>query len=74
MLASKENIYSFKIVLKPSGEAQGRGSLVGCHLWGCTESDTTEVTQQQRQQQRNRLCNNGQNTMDKKNRVSQVLY
>ena len=20
------------------------GSLVGCHLWGCTESDTTEVT------------------------------
>ena len=26
------------------GESQGRGSLVGCHLWGCTESDTTEVT------------------------------
>ena len=23
---------------------QGRGSLVGCHLWGCTESDTTEAT------------------------------
>ena len=22
----------------------GMGSLVGCHLWGCTESDTTEVT------------------------------
>ena len=29
------------------GEAQGRGSLVGCHLWGRTESDTTEATQQQ---------------------------
>ena len=29
------------------GESQGRGSLVGCRLWGCTESDTTEVTQQQ---------------------------
>ena len=29
------------------GESQGRGSLMGCHLWGCTESDTTEVTQQQ---------------------------
>ena len=29
------------------GEAQGRGSLVGCCLWGHTESDTTEVTQQQ---------------------------
>ena len=26
------------------GESQGRGSLVGCHLWGCTDSDTTEVT------------------------------
>ena len=25
-------------------ESQGRGSLVGCCLWGCTESDTTEVT------------------------------
>ena len=24
------------------GESQGRGSLVGCHLWGCTESDMTE--------------------------------
>ena len=22
----------------------GTGSLVGCHLWGLTESDTTEVT------------------------------
>ena len=26
------------------GESQGRGSLVGCRLWGCTESDTIEVT------------------------------
>ena len=30
-------------VLLP-GESQGQGSLVGCHLWGRTESDTTEVT------------------------------
>ena len=29
------------------GESQGRGSLVGCHLWGRTESDTTEATKQQ---------------------------
>ena len=29
------------------GESQGRGSLVGCHLWGRTESDTTEATSQQ---------------------------
>ena len=33
------------------GESQGQGSLVGCHLWGCTELDTTEATQQQQQQQ-----------------------
>ena len=26
------------------GESQGQWGLVGCHLWGCTESDTTEVT------------------------------
>ena len=26
------------------GESQGRGSLMGCHLWGCTELDTTEAT------------------------------
>ena len=25
----------------------GQGSLVGCRLWGRTESDTTEVTQQE---------------------------
>ena len=26
------------------GESQGWGSLVGCRLWGLTESDTTEAT------------------------------
>ena len=26
------------------GECQGQRSLVGGHLWGCTESDTTEAT------------------------------
>ena len=30
-------------VLLP-GESQGWGSLVGCRLWGRTESDLTEVT------------------------------
>ena len=33
------------------GESQGQGSLVGCCLWGRTESDMIEVTQQQQQQQ-----------------------
>ena len=28
----------------------GTGSLVGCRLWGLTESNTTEATQQQQQQ------------------------
>jgi len=32
------------------GESQGRGSLVGCHLWHRTESDMTEATLQQQQQ------------------------
>ena len=27
-----------------AGESQGWRSPVGCHLWGRTESDTTEVT------------------------------
>ena len=31
------------------GESQGQRSLVGCCLWGLTESDTTEVTWQQQQ-------------------------
>ena len=26
------------------GESQGWGSLAGCRLWGCTESDMTEVS------------------------------
>ena len=33
------------------GESQGWRSLVGCRLWACTESDTTEATWQQQQQQ-----------------------
>ena len=37
------------------GESRGRGSLVGCRLWGRTESDTTEATQQQQQQQQQQL-------------------
>ena len=35
-------------VLLP-GESQGRGSLVGCRLWGRTESDTTDATLQLQQ-------------------------
>ena len=31
------------------GESQGRRSLMDCRLWGCTESDMTEATQQQQQ-------------------------
>ena len=29
------------------GETQGWQSMVGCHLWGHTESDATEATWQQ---------------------------
>ena len=31
-------------------KSQGWGSLAGCRLWGRTESDTTEATQQQQHQ------------------------
>ena len=31
------------------GESQGWRSLVGCHLWGRTGSDTTDATQQEQQ-------------------------
>ena len=34
-------------------ESQGRGSLVGCCLWGCTESDTADMTWQQQWRQEN---------------------
>ena len=37
------------------GESQGRRSLVGCRLWGCTESDMTEATSQQQQQQQHEV-------------------
>ena len=33
------------------GESQRRGSLVGGRLWGRTELDTTEATEQEQQQQ-----------------------
>ena len=33
------------------GESQRRRRLVGCHLWGHTELDTTDVTQQQERHQ-----------------------
>ena len=43
-------IYSLQIIMELlsavflPGESQGQRSLVGCHLWDRTESDTTEVT------------------------------
>ena len=35
--------FTFTPVFLP-GESQGLRSLVSCHLWGRTESDTTEAT------------------------------
>ena len=44
-------VFSFKTlwVWQPTpvflpGESQGWGGLMGCHLWGRTELDTTEAT------------------------------
>ena len=44
-------------VLLP-GESLGWRSLVGCHLWGHIELDTTEATQQQQQQQHDKTTAN----------------
>ena len=46
--------WQYTPVLLP-GESQGQRSLMGCHLWGGTELDMTEATQQQQQQQRQLL-------------------
>ena len=46
-VATHSSILAWKI--------QRRGSLVGCHLWGRTESDRTEVIQQQQQTTRELL-------------------
>ena len=35
---------NFSPVMFVPGESQGQRSLVGCCLWGGTESDMTEVT------------------------------
>ena len=32
------------VIVSQPIESQGRGSLVGCRLWGSKESDTTEAT------------------------------
>ena len=40
---SQDHLWQPTPVFLP-GESQGRGSLVGCPLWGRTESDTTEAT------------------------------
>ena len=40
----------------------GTGRLLGCRLWGRTESDMTEATQQQQQQQRERTGSYKQET------------
>ena len=36
--------FHFHALEEEIGESQGQGSLVGCHLWGRTESDMTEAT------------------------------
>ena len=38
------------------GGSQGWRSLMGCHLWGRTESDMTEATKQQQQKRKQPRC------------------
>ena len=46
VLSSRRRTWQPTPVFLP-GESQGRGSLVVCRLWGGTESDTTEATEQE---------------------------
>ena len=55
------------------GESQGWGSLVGCPLWGRTESDTTEVTQQQ-YGQRSTILQHVSKFPPRQNNVSSCVY
>ena len=43
-MATHSSIFFFGTPVFLPGESQGQRSLVGCHLWGHTESDTTEAT------------------------------
>ena len=45
------------------GESQERGSLVGCRPWGHTDSDTTEVIEQQQQQQVGVICHDSESSL-----------
>ena len=42
--ALEKEMAAHSSVLAWRSQSQGWGSLVGCHLWGYTESDTTDVT------------------------------
>ena len=42
--SSRVTHHAFADMCHLPGESQGRGSLVGCRLWGRTESGTTEAT------------------------------
>jgi len=44
MHAFSAHDFVFQVSKKMEVIQRGQKSLVGCHLWGCTESDTTEAT------------------------------
>ena len=54
------------------GESQGQESLVGCRLWGRTESDMTEVTWQQQQSKLSYKTTYSKTKQNKKNPA--ILY
>ena len=49
-MAARSNVLAWRI--------PGTGSLVGCHLWGRTESHTTDATQQRQQHTGVHICQN----------------
>ena len=52
---------------------QGWGSLVGCRLWGGTESDMTKETQQQQQQSGDRTIESRENSLQRIVKLKKLL-
>ena len=55
------------------GESQGRGSLVGCRLWGRTESDTGSKPQEPSDRLRNKKLNSAKKILSHKSNQGPLL-
>ena len=56
------------------GESQGRGSLVGCRLWGCTESDMKRLSSSSSSIQNLKKKNNNKSQSPKSTKFFPYFY